>query len=72
MTFEYVGGHIYALGSARSLSTPDWATTKFSTAEDGASQTTLYASGEEDCGEATLYVTPATDDPQRFFKVEVK
>ena len=72
VTFEYVGGHIYALSSARSLSSPVWAATKFTTSDGGSSQTTMYASGEEDVGEATLYVSPATDAPQRFFRVEVK
>lgn len=73
LTFEYVGGHLYALKSAKSLVNPEWATTEFKSGEAGtARQKTLYAAGEDDVGEATIYVTPAAESPQMFFKVEVK
>ena len=72
VSFEYVGGHLYALQSAKSLSRPEWAATEFKTSESAGGQKALYAAGEEDVGEATLYVTPAADEPQMFFRVEVK
>ena len=72
VSFEYVGGHLYALKSAKSLSNPEWATTEFKTSESASGQKALYAAGEEDVGEATLYVTPVSEEPQMFFKVEVK
>ena len=72
VTFEYVGGHLYGLKSAKSLSSPEWAATEFKTSESAGGQKALYAAGEEDVGEATLYVTPVSDEPQMFFKVEVK
>lgn len=73
LTFEYVGGHLYALKSAESLSNPEWVQTKFS-GESGVPQTTAVyeGSGDEDAGLATLYVTPVADTPQKFYKVEVK
>ena len=72
LSFEYVGGHLYGLKSARSLSNPEWATTAFSTDDQANSrQTTIYG-GDEDVGMATLYVTPVSDAPQKFFKVEAK
>lgn len=45
ISFEYVGGHLYALQSAKSLSNPKWATTEFKTSENGKGQKALYAAG---------------------------
>ena len=70
LTFEYVGGHLYALKAAKSLVNPEWAATEFRAG--GAGRKTLYAAGDDDVGEATLYVTPAAEASQMFFKVEVK
>ena len=66
-----MGGHLYGLKAARSLSNPDWATVKFGTDEKSARQNTLYG-GDEEVGVATFYVTPVADEPQKFFKVEAK
>ena len=33
LEFEYVGGHLYGLKSAKELSNPDWTTTQFKTSE---------------------------------------
>jgi len=73
LTFEFVGGHLYALQSAESLSSPKWVQTRFA-GESGSTQTTAVYEGseEEDVGRATLYVTPVADTPQKFYKVEVK
>ena len=73
LTFEFVGGHLYALQSAESLSSPQWVQTRFA-GESGSAQTTAVyeGPGDEDVGEATLYVTPVADAPQKFYKVEVK
>ena len=73
LTFEFVGGHLYALQSAESLSNPQWVQTKF-VGESGSTQTTAVyeGPGDEDVGQATLYVTPVADTPQRFYKVEAK
>lgn len=71
VSFEYVGGHLYGLKAARSLSSPEWAAAKFAADERSARQSTLYG-GDEDVGLATLYVTPVADEPGMFFKVEAK
>ena len=73
LTFEFVGGHLYALQSAESLSNPKWIQTRFAN-ESGSKQTTAVyeGPGDEDVGQATMYVTPVTDTPQKFYKVEVK
>ena len=73
LTFEFVGGHLYALQSAESLSNPKWVQPRF-VGESGSTQTTAVYEGpeDEDVGQATLYVTPVADTPQRFYKVEVK
>ncbi len=73
LKFEFVGGHLYALKSAESLSNPEWVQTKFS-GESGSTQTTAVYEGpdDEDVGEATLYVTPVVNTPQKFYKVEAK
>jgi len=72
LSFEYVGGHLYGLKSAKELSNPEWATTEFKTSETAGRQKALYAAGEEDVGVATLYVAPAANEPQMFYRVEVK
>ena len=73
LTFEYVGGHLYALQSAENLSNPKGVQTRFSS-ESGATRTTAVyeGPGDEDVGEATLYVTPVADTPQKFYRMEVK
>ena len=78
LAFEYVGGHVYALKSATTLTNPDWATQKFSVdSEDGEQQRATYTAQteyaeDEDVGVAELYVTPVPDATQMFYKVEVK
>lgn len=70
LSFEYVGGHLYGLKSARSLSNPEWAATAFKTDEQATLQQTTVYGGDDDVGVATLYVTPVADEPRMFFKVE--
>lgn len=75
VTFEYVGGHLYALSATDGVAAPAWMETPFATAPEAAAtsaRTTVVFPDPDDLGRATLYVLPATDSPQRFYRVKVK
>ena len=72
LSFEFVGGHVYGLKSAKTLSNPDWLDEKFKVEDDEQEHKVLYASDNEDVGETTLYVTPVVGEKQMFYKLEVK
>lgn len=61
ITFEYSGGHIYAIGSETNLLELPWKNIPFATAEDSSSvQERIFFPGTEDgeVGETTLYLAP--------------
>lgn len=75
ITFEYVGGHLYALSVTEGVTAPAWMDVPFATAPEAAAasaRTTVHFPDPDDLGHATLYVMPATDSPQRFYRVKVK
>lgn len=77
-SFEYVGGHLYALQSVENLLSPDWADTPFSSSLDEgksfpeATRTRAVFGTGDDVGEAYLLVVPASESPEVFYRIEVK
>ena len=73
VTFEYVGGHLYALRAAETLAEPKWMEAEFSTVPGGGRRTVaVIKDADGDAGLVTLYATPAADAKSMFYRVEVK
>lgn len=73
ISFEYVGGHLYGVSASPSLTEPKWTATAVRTSATGAAQNQVLPSADaDDVGIATIYVTPASDRPAGFYKLEVK
>ena len=73
ITFEYVGGHVYGVATARSLTNPRWATQPVRKSEtDAEHQQVMPSADEDDVGETTIYVVPAEGATSQFFKLEAK
>lgn len=73
VTFEYVGGHLYALQAAESLAEPEWMAAEFRTVPGGGLRTVaVIKDADGDAGLVTLYATPAAGAMSMFYKVEVK
>ena len=74
ISFEYVGGHVYGVTTTTDLSNPAWLQQKVRTSESGAefSQVAPSPDPEAEPDAIIIYMTPATDAPQRFFKLEAK
>ena len=77
-SFEYVGGHLYALQAVENLLSPAWADMPFSSTlneEDPFPSSTrtraLFGTGD-DVGRAYLLVVPALESPEVFYRIEVK
>ena len=77
-SFEYVGGHLYALQSVENLLSPAWADMPFSSTlneEDPFPSSTrtraLFGTGD-DAGRAYLLTVPAFESPEVFYRIEVK
>lgn len=72
ITFEYAGGHLYALSVTEGVTAPAWMDAPFAPPPKASARTTVHFPDPDDLGHATLYVLPATDTPQRFYRVKVK
>jgi hypothetical protein len=73
VTFEYVGGHLYALQAAESLVEPEWMAAEFRTVPGGGLRTVaVIKDADGDAGLVTLYATPAANATNMFYRVEVK
>ena len=75
LTFEYAGGHLYAVDSTPTLTNRTWKTEPFRDAPDAEStQKTVSFPGDEseDVGTATLYLAPAADSPSMFYTIRVE
>ena len=75
LTFEYAGGHLYAIDSSPSLTNKAWKATSFKTDPASKSgQTTVWFGGSEDVdvGTATIYLAPAADSPSMFYTIRAE
>ena len=75
LSFEYAGGHIYAVDSSVSLTNRNWTATPFSHgAKDAAKQNTFWMSGNEyeNMGETTIYLAPASSSPSMFYTIRAE
>lgn len=75
LTFEYAGGHLYALDSTPSLTNKTWAATAFRVeSHDAPEQKTVSVPGTEyeDVGEMTLHLAPAADAPSMFYAIRAE
>lgn len=60
LTFEYAGGHVYAIESTTSLENPEWIKEK----------QVAFSGTEEDVDATTVELLPVVDAPQMFYRVE--
>ena len=75
LTFEYAGGHLYAVDSSASLTNKTWKTEPFRAdpAAKSAQKEVWYPGNEfEDIGTATLYLAPAADSPSMFYTIRAE
>ena len=71
LTFEHVGGHVYAISSTDSLSEPSWGTRRVRKSAEGAELDQVLADGGDgEPGETVVYITPVGGSG--FFAVEAK
>ena len=75
LTFEYAGGHLYAVDSTPSLTNKTWKVAPFRA--DPAAKSTQkdvwYPGNEyEDIGTTTLYLAPAADSPSMFYTIRAE
>ena len=75
LTFEYAGGHLYAVDSTPTLTDAAWAREPFKVGSaDVAEQKTVSMEGNEyeDVGVMTLYLAPASDSPSMFYSLRAE
>lgn len=60
LSFEYAGGHVYAIESTTSLENPEWIKEK----------QVAFSGTEEDADSTTVELLPVVDAPQMFYRVE--
>ena len=75
LSFEYAGGHLYALDSTPSLTNLTWMAEPFGTAPgEAARQKSVSMPGNEyeDVGVMTLYLAPAADTPSMFYTIRAE
>ena len=75
LSFEYAGGHLYALDSKRSLTDEAWAATAFRVeSPDAPEQKSVSVPGNEyeDVGEMTLHLAPASASPSMFYTIRAE
>lgn len=75
LTFEYAGGHLYALDSSPTLTNMTWAVAPFRVDSTAASQqrsVSVPGNEYEDIGVMTLYLAPAADAPSMFYAIRAE
>lgn len=75
LTFEYAGGHLYALDSSPTLTNMTWAVEPFRVdSAEAAQQRSVSIKGNEyeDIGVMTLYLSPAADAPSMFYAIRAE
>lgn len=75
LTFEYAGGHLYALDSSPALTNRTWSVEPFRVDDaSAAEQRTVLLPGTEDenVGVMTLHLTPAAASPSMFYRLRAE
>ena len=73
LSFEHVGGHVYAVLSTPALAEPSWAESRVRKTAGGAELDQVMADGADgDPGETVVYITPVGGAASGFFAVEAK
>ena len=75
LTFEYAGGHLYAVDSSPSLTNKMWTVAPFRAdpAAKSAQKDVWFPGNEsEDIGTTTLYLAPAADSPAMFYTIRAE
>ena len=75
LTFEYAGGHLYALDSSHTLTNRTWAVEPFRVdSAEAVLQRSVSIKGNEyeDIGVMTLYLSPASDAPSMFYAIRAE
>ena len=75
LTFEYAGGHLYAVDSTPSLTNKTWKTAPFRADPAAkATQKEVWFPGDEseDVGTTTIYLAPAADSPSMFYTIRAE
>ena len=75
LTFEYAGGHLYAVDSSPSLTNKTWKVAPFRADPAAkATQKEVWFPGDEseDVGTTTLYLAPAADSPSMFYTIRAE
>ncbi len=75
LSFEYAGGHLYAIDSSATLTNMTWAAAPFRVESKTASeQKSVFMKGNEydDIGEMTIYLAPAADSPSMFYAIRAE
>ena len=73
ISFEYVGRHVYAISTTRSLTNPEWTLQRIKKSETDTNHEQIMPSAEEeDVDIATIYIVPAEGATSQFFKLEAK
>ena len=75
LSFEYAGGHLYALDSSRTLTNKMWKAESFRAGSATAPvQKSFSVPGTEDAdmGVMTLYLVPAATEPSMFYTIRAE
>ena len=75
LTFEYAGGHLYAVDSSPSLTNKTWKVAPFRADPAAkATQKEVWFPGDEseDVGTTTIYLAPAADSPSMFYTIRAE
>ena len=75
LTFEYAGGHLYALDSSKTLTNKTWMVESFRAGSPAAvPQKSVSVPGreDEDVGVMTLYLVPASAEPSMFYTIRAE
>ncbi len=75
LSFEYAGGHLYAVDASATLTNLTWSTAPFRVeSKTAAEQKAVYMEGTEyeDIGEMTIYLVPASDSPSMFYTIRAE
>ena len=75
LSFEYAGGHLYALDSSRSLTNKTWMAESFRAGSaDATPHDSVSVAGNEydNVGVMTLYLVPAASEPSKFYTIRAE
>ena len=75
ISFEYAGGHLYALDSSKTLTNKTWMAESFRTGSSAAvpqKSVSVPGTEDEDMGVMTLYLAPASAEPSMFYTIRAE